>query len=393
MQLNTKKEVLEINYLSSDINTTSLERTEEILSGILGKSAFKFSQNSAVLFIATGGTERKAIRLTENHRCFILMAHREQNSWAAAMEIAAYLRSQDKKVLLVDALAENALYELDMALLLKKAYEFLQNAQVAVIGEVSEWLIQSEISKEILFNKLGVSLQIIHWDKIAHFSSYSVNNSFLESFPEQERSRLSETSRVFNQLEHVINDYELDAISVECFSLVQKDSVTACLPLAVLNSKGKVAACEGDIVSMIGKLLIKAVTGIIPWQANIAELKPNEVLFAHCTAPLNLLGEYDITTHFETGKGTAIRGKIKDEALAVFRLDNRLEKFMLLEGKAIATPSHSFACRTQLILELSDSDSQLLKQHALGNHHLLFPLKEAEIVRKFMKLLGMQEIK
>jgi len=220
-----------------------------------------------------------------------------------------------------------------------------------------------------------------------------VSNSFLDYFPVDQKKQLSATSKVYKQLDTLINQKQLDAISVECFSLVNQDGVTACLPLAVLNAQGKVAACEGDIVSMTGKLIIKAITGIIPWQANIAEIKQNEILFAHCTAPLNLLKEFEITTHFETGKGTAIRGKIDSENLAAFRLDNKLEKYMLTEGRAKATPSYPFACRTQLVLELAESDCLRLKNNALGNHQLLFPASHVSIVRKFMELLGIQELK
>ena len=71
----------------------------------------------------------------------------------------------------------------------------------------------------------------------------------------------------------IIKEKGFSAISVECFSMVMQDQVTACLPLAVLNRKNIVAACEGDICSMTGKMLIRSIAGEIPWQANVAEIK------------------------------------------------------------------------------------------------------------------------
>ncbi len=383
--------VLKISYLASDSSANKLARAKEIITEISAGKAYELVSESAILFIATGGTEQKVLPLIEHYQAFILIAHREQNSWAAAMEIAAYLRDQNKKVLLIDALSDDAIQDFEEALKLKEAFDFLHQSKAAVVGEVSDWLIQSSISEALLKQKFGLQLQFIPWNELPHHSTYEVNDAFLNYFPNNQKQQLLGTSRVFQQLNNLINQKQLDAISVECFSLVNQDGVTACLPLAVLNAQGKVAACEGDIVSMIGKLIIKAISGIIPWQANIAEIKPTEILFAHCTAPLNLLKEFEITTHFETGKGTAIKGQLEAKKLAAFRLDNKLEKYMLIEGRVKSTPSHSFACRTQVILETSEENCDSLKNKALGNHHLLLPAIYAPILKKFMQLLDIKE--
>lgn len=56
-------------------------------------------------------------------------------------------------------------------------------------------------------------------------------------------------------LKEVICTNQLDAITLECFDMVNNHSVTACLALALLNSRGVVAGCEGDLVSLPGMRL------------------------------------------------------------------------------------------------------------------------------------------
>jgi len=215
---------------------------------------------------------------------------------------------------------------------------------------------------------------------------------FLDCFQDFDQEMLKETAKVYRLLKEVVEEKEVSAISVECFSLVTRDKVTACLPLAVLNMKNTVAACEGDICSMLGKMLVRAVTGEIPWQANIAEIKEETVLFAHCTAPLNLLESFEVTTHFETNSGTAIRGKFEKQKTAIFRIDNKLEKYMLLQGDIVNTPDYDFACRTQIEFRTSSDHTNLLKTKSLGNHHLMFPARHIHLLERMMQALGMKKV-
>ncbi len=174
--------------------------------------------------------------------------------------------------------------------------------------------------------------------------------------------------------------------------MVMRDKVTACLPLSVLNTKNIVAACEGDICSMLGKMLIREIAGEIPWQANVAEIKEETILFAHCTAPLNTIKSFDITTHFETNCGTAIKGKFEKQKVGVFRVDNKLEKFMLLQGDIINTPDYDFACRTQIEFKTSKEQAKLLKDQSLGNHHLIFPAKHIPLLERMMQVLRIARV-
>lgn len=381
-----------ITYLACDDGSQLKNRSIEILDHFLGKENYSFAQDSACFFIASGGSEQHAVKLSEKHNGLILLCHRESNSFAAAMEIAAYLRSVNKYVAVIDVFAEDSKQAYLDHLHILQALKKLNGQKAAVLGEVSEWLINSTIEVPILKEKLGVDLEYLPWNELESYKNKAVSAPFLSYFPDIEQKKLQETARVYSLLEEIISTYKLSAISVECFPMVRNDQVTACLPLAVLNTKNVVAACEGDVCSMIGKMLVKEVAGMIPWQANIAEINKDSVLFAHCTAPLNFLKSFEITTHFETGVGTAIRGKIENQPMAAFRIDKNMEKYMLLEGDIIDAPNHDFACRTQLVFKTSEQQCELLKNKALGNHHLLFPSRYVGLLQRFMEFLNIDRL-
>jgi len=117
--------------------------------------------------------------------------------------------------------------------------------------------------------------------------------------------------------------------------------------------------------------------------ANLVSITNNSVFFAHCTIATNLVNTYKISTHFETNSGTAVQGQFNSEDVTLFRLDNNLEQAFITVGKVISRPSKNNACRTQIEVEISENNLQLLKENPLGNHHLILPGKYEEVLRFF----------
>jgi L-fucose isomerase-like protein len=184
---------------------------------------------------------------------------------------------------------------------------------------------------------------------------------------------LTETARVSEMLTNTIQSRNLDAITVECFPMVQKDQVTACLPLAKFNNEGIPAGCEGDITAIAGMMLCKELTGIIPWIANINKATDEVCMFSHCTISSGLVSGFSVKTHFETGHGTAIDGDFKGDLITIFRFDNKLSKAFIATASICGRPKLPTACRTQIEVKLTKNEVILLRNSPLGNHHLIFP--------------------
>jgi L-fucose isomerase-like protein len=348
-----------------------------------------------VLFFLTGGSEKSAIMQVSAGHFYLLIGSRHDNSYASATEVKAYMNEMKIPSLLLDEEeAENKKLIKDFHIV-KQALNSLNGKRLGLIGQVSDWLISSDISPGLLDSKFGIKLINIPWNELPHYSGFKESETFLDSFSDQKHSDIDfgSTAKVSELLTYAIQKYNLDAITVECFPMVQKDGVTACLPLAKFNNEGIPAGCEGDLTAITGMMLCKELTGIIPWIANINKVTDEVCLFSHCTIATGLVSGYSIKTHFETGKGTAIEGNFKDDLITVFRFDNKLTKAFIASATITGRPKSNTACRTQIEVALDRNEVKLLRQSPLGNHHLIFPGDCTQLLHLVCAILGIDLLK
>lgn len=346
------------------------------------------SKEPDVIFFLSGGSEREAISLLDPGRLTILLADFPENAFAAAMEVKAWADQKNVPSVLVsmkEAKANGLPGRLNRV---SEAFKKLSGKRAGLIGNVSHWLVASEFPLGLAMQKFGIGIEHLPWGSLPDYSSFSPDPGFLEAYKDHHPEKLPAEAGIHAFLQHIIRLHGLDAITLECFEMVNNDHVTACLSLALINSEGIVAGCEGDLVSLAGLMLVQALTGSIPWMANVASVDDATVLFAHCTAPLSLIDSFRVNTHFETGKSAAIEGSIGMKEVTVFRLGNDLRNAFVAVGTITHKPRHGFACRTQTEIILEASDIKRLRQQPLGNHHLIIPGDQQELIRLACRYKG-----
>lgn len=365
----------------------TFERGESIIKEKLNDMVFEIVNDKPdALFILSGGSEMQAKELLKSSKHILILSMTENNSYAAATEIKSYCNKKEINSVLYNIDYENDIgRKINFYIKSKQALSKISKYSVGLIGNVSEWLINSDIERPVLQNKFGLKVQNISWNDFPKYSEYNSDNEFINHFKD-EIFDLNDSSKVYKLLQDIVHKKQLDAITVECFPLVRENAVTACLALSKFNTEGLPAGCEGDITSITGKILIKELTGQIPWMANLAGIENDKVFFAHCTIATNLVNTYKINTHFETNMGTAVQGQFKYEDVTIFRLDNELSKAFLSYGRIVERPERNDSCRTQIKIELPDSDIQKLKENPLGNHHLIIPGDHRELIHFLLQM-------
>ena len=151
---------------------------------------------------------------------------------------------------------------------------------------------------------------------------------------------------------------------------------TGCLALAKLNAEGIIAGCEGDVPAMLSMKIAHVLTGFTGFQANPASINPStgEMLFAHCTIPLNMVERYEFDTHFESGIGVGIRGYMKEGPVTIFKVAGDLSRKFIEEGELIRNQAQPDLCRTQQVILLSDKQkTAYFLNDPIGNHHIIIP--------------------
>jgi L-fucose isomerase-like protein len=157
-----------------------------------------------------------------------------------------------------------------------------------------------------------------------------------------------------------------------------------------LNAEGVVAGCEGDVPAMLTMAITHALLDVSGFQANPSQINPEtgEMLFAHCTIPLNMVERYELDTHFESGIGVGIRGFMNLGPVTVFKVSGDLKRSFIAEGELVRNQAKPDLCRTQQVIQLTDNlQAHYFLTQPIGNHHIITPGCNRQLFEDFMASL------
>ena len=348
--------------------------TKEFLDGLgidfdfMGSNYEEFGTHPLdLIYVRTGGTEGIFKRLLPElqkkyDKSFYLLTSGKSNSLAASMEILSYLNQQGIKGEILHGTTEYIRNRIAILVKVSEAKEKLRGCRLGVIGKPSDWLISSHADYNILKEKLGLEMVDIPMQELLD----ACNND----------SAMVNGQSIYCALKTIIKKYALQGFTLRCFDLLTTIKDTGCLALAQLNSEGYVAGCEGDIPALVTMKIVQSLTGLSGFQANPSSINPEtgEILFAHCTIPLNMVEHYELDTHFESGIGTAVRGFMAKGDVTIFKVSGDLTRSFIAEGTLIRNESKPDLCRTQQVIRLSDpSQTNYFLTNPIGNHHIIVP--------------------
>ena len=335
-----------------------------------------------LIYVRTGGTEGifKGLFNTlreKSNRPFYLLTSGKSNSLAASMEILSYLRQNHVGGEIIHGRTEYVNSRIRLLEKVEEAREKMNGCRLGVIGKPSDWLISSYADDGMVKQRLGIELVDIPMAELL---------DRLAIIPEEMPSETSDreiishalpgANRIYKALKRIVDEHHLQGFTLRCFDLLSTVKNTGCLALAKLNSEGFVAGCEGDVPAMLSMKMIQSVTGLSGFQANPSTIDPEtgEILFAHCTIPLNMVERYEYDTHFESGIGVGIRGYMKEGKVTVFKVSGDLSRSFIAEGTLVRNQSKPDLCRTQQLIRLSDkSQASYFLTNPIGNHHIIVP--------------------
>ena len=358
-----------------------IEKGKQKLKDRFPDIRFRFvTGNPDIICFLSGGSEQEAIKCMVPGRHYLLLAGFEGNAWAAATEVKAWADQNNVPAQLISVEEQEVSQRLEIFHRVCTAFRNLTGKQAGLIGNVSHWLVASAFPLNLAKERLGIEIRHLQWASLPDYISFPPDPEFSEVFKNNTQNQLENEARIYSFLKSVIKEHHLEGLTLECFDMVNKHNVTACLALALLNSRGIASGCEGDLVSVVGMMMVQALTGTIPWMANIAGMNDQSIIFAHCTAPLNLVSGFGLPTHFETNKSAAVQGDLNMKEVTVFRLNQNLNKAFISTGKVVSQPALPYACRTQTEIVLPKLDLEILRNKPLGNHHLIIPGEQRELL-------------
>ena len=248
---------------------------------------------------------------------------------------------------------------------------------MGVIGEPSDWLIASKVDYEEVKKKFNIELVDIKIEELTE----EIDKGLLPNIhKEEELRKLAFDESVFegalliySGLKRIIQKYDLAGFTLRCFDLIEEYKNTACLAFAILNDEGYLAACEGDVPSLLTMSLIKASTGLSSFQANPSKINiaDKSVLFAHCTLPLNMCKKVELMTHYESGLGIGVRGTLELNNATIVKIAPNLKDILCIHGEIVKNSTLANYCRTQVEIKFDGENLFDFLKESFGNHVLI----------------------
>ena len=381
-----------VSSLHDDIrineDTTTLLHEIETLGSyefVLSNISNFYDQRISLILVQSGGSEGYFLEMEkELKEPFYLLTYGSNNSLAASMEILTYLKNNNKKAEILHGSAKyitNRLKEIEDNVIEKPV-------NLGVIGKPSDWLISSNVDYKNCKDKFNINLIDIDIEELVReFNQVDILNYEDKTVLDFDSKEVEESKKLSKAFEIVTKKYELEGLTVRCFDLLGKIHTTGCLGLSLLNRNRTIGACEGDIPAMLSMYILNKVTGQPGFQANPSRINTdeNEIVFAHCTLPIDMAVSYDVMTHFESGIGVALRGKMKETDITIFKLNANLKDYYVSEGKITENLEEGNLCRTQIVIKLDDVKYFLTAPH--GNHHIIVYGKHKDNINQYMKNL------
>ncbi|NLW17504.1 MAG: hypothetical protein GX033_07695 [Firmicutes bacterium] len=354
------------------------------------------SEDLPLIFIHSGGTEGLFKQVYEKlPEPYLILTTGRQNSLAASLEILAFLQQQGKRAQVFHGTPATIAQQLKQIARMEKARRKLAGMRIGVIGQPSDWLIASHVDPQVAQERLGVSLIDIQLAELeaAIDAITLVPQELMASFEHPDPAVVEGALRIYLALKSLVEKYQLGALTVRCFDLLQPYQNTGCIGVALLNDAGITAGCEGDVPSLLSMVIMQALTEEPVFMANPSELDAdnNQLIVAHCTVPLTITDSYTLHTHFESDLGIGVRGKIRSGRCTVFKLSSDCSQFFVSGGEIVDNLERSNLCRTQLRITL-DEDVNYFLTRPLGNHHLISRDDHVELLKQFLESLGVRNV-
>lgn len=365
--------------------------TQKLINELLEDSNYNFNivdidelynADLSLILIQSGGSEGLFLQqLPKLKEPFYLLTYGNNNSLAASLEILSYIKDNN---LNGEVLHGDIYY-------LKERIDALANkkTRLGVIGKPSDWLIASNVNYSDALALHNIELVDITIEKVEEY--YAKENKYINTEFDFDKEEINKALKLHNAIVKIKDEYRLNGLTIRCFALLDKLNTTSCLSLALLNKENIIATCEGDIPTMISMNILNSITGCPGFQANPSRInvKEKKMIFAHCTLPLNMVESYNLDTHFESGIGVAIRGKLKEEIITIFKLSKNLKDYYVSTGKIICNLEENNLCRTQIEINVDDNIEYFLTR-PYGNHHIIVYGDFKQEIKEYMEKVGLR---
>lgn len=228
----------------------------------------------------------------------------------------------------------------------------LKRARLGIAGYRAHGFFNLTVSDPQLFAQTGVLID--HYELSEVFNEPAPQNEIAHRKEELQsafdvsdisEAQLNKVAGLAASIDAFCKRTGTDSLAIRCWPEFARDyGVSPCAAMSLLQSQGRILACEGDIEGAISMMMHQAVGGETPFLFDFSQidLKENTALLWHCgVAPCNLwdrTSKCRLDSYFAGGKGVTADFVLESGDFSVVRLDSARGTWRLFLQEGTAVP-------------------------------------------------------
>nr|MDO8088841.1 hypothetical protein [Candidatus Sigynarchaeum springense] len=215
--------------------------------------------------------------------------------------------------------------------------------------------------------------------------------------------QLDKVALLAAKLDEFIARNGLTALAVRCWpEFAATYGITPCAAMSLLQSGGKILACEGDVLGALSMVAHAAIGGETPYLADFSQVNfaKNFALLWHCgVAPCNTWdgkSECSLEVYHSGGKGVTADFVMKPGTISIARIDYCQGSYRVFLQSAKAVPMDKELKGTYAKVEFDGSVRDVLDKIVMNGiaHHVSFVYGDyAKPFEIFARIAGWPVIK
>ena len=238
--------------------------------------------------------------------------------------------------------------------------------------------------------KMQASEEVIQKEKEYILSSFDVSQ--LNDKQVDLVARLVASTLLF------LKEKNVDALAIRCWpEFAATYGISPCAMMSILQGRGILLACEGDVEALISMICVKALGEATPFMADLSQVnfKEDYALLWHCgVAPCSLWDKKcirSLDTYFAGGKGVTAGFVLKEGDFSIFRIDTARGKTCLFYEEGTALPMEKLLTGTFAKVKFAHSVKDVLDEvvnNGIAHHVIMGYIRYKEVVKILAKLMN-----
>ena len=238
--------------------------------------------------------------------------------------------------------------------------------------------------------KMQASEEVIQKEKEYILSSFDVSQ--LNDKQVDLVARLVASTLLF------LKEKNVDALAIRCWpEFAATYGISPCAMMSILQGRGILLACEGDVEALISMICVKALGEATPFMADLSQVnfKEDYALLWHCgVAPCSLWDKKcirSLDTYSAGGKGVTAGFVLKEGDFSIFRIDTARGKTRLFYEEGTALPMEKLLTGTFAKVKFTHSVKDVLDKvvnNGIAHHVIMGYIRYKEVIKILAKLMN-----